>query len=81
MAFLFSKYPHLKNEWDFKKNKEINHNEISHGSAQKVWWKCIDYGHEWQTSISKTRMNNNKCPKCYNLKRKGVQRGQKIIHI
>ena len=36
MAFLFSKYPHLKNEWDFKKNKEINE-DIEDGDFRPIF--------------------------------------------
>ena len=74
-------FPKIALEWNYLKNKNIKPENFVPGSAQKVWWKCIDYGHEWQTSIVKRCMNNTKCPKCYNLKRKGVRRGQKIIHI
>ena len=75
MAFLFSKYPHLKNEWDFKKNKEINHNEISHGSS-KVWWLCKK--HSWKAVVNNRGRNKTSCPFCTN-KKAGEDNNLKIL--
>lgn len=41
--------PELLSEWHPTKNTDIRPQEISYGSAVKVWWKCA-FGHEWQAS-------------------------------
>ena len=55
-------YPQLMREWNYKRNKDINPNEILPKSSKKVWWIC-EKGHEWQAVVS-NRTNGNNCPYC-----------------
>lgn len=60
---LFTTHPELETQWDYEKNC-INPFELSHGSTQKAWWKCLN-GHSWEAVIhSRTRKNGNGCPIC-----------------
>lgn len=55
--------PEIAEEWNYEKNGNLTPEMFSHGSAQKVWWKC-KYGHEWIADIN-TRVNNRSgCPYC-----------------
>lgn len=65
---LATTHPHILTEWDYEKN-EILPEEISSGSAKKVWWKCKK-GHSFQQSIVyKTKSNLiSTCPYCYHQK-------------
>ena len=62
---LFTACPHLKDEWDFELNKDINLSQTPKGSHLRVWWKCSKCGHKWQTSIRR-RVEGSKCPCCVN---------------
>lgn len=60
--------PTLANDWNYKRNGDLNPVQFLANSHEKVWWKCSQ-GHEWQASI----YNRNKgrgCPYCYKEKRK-----------
>ncbi|MBQ2408641.1 MAG: hypothetical protein II309_04320, partial [Bacilli bacterium] len=54
----------LMKEWNCDKNKNINLEEITHGSIKKIWWKC-KYGHEWEASPN-NRTRGTGCPYCNN---------------
>lgn len=56
--------PELLKEWDYKKNKEINPQNLNKYSSKKVWWKCSK-GHEWEASI-RNKVRTNGCPYCTN---------------
>ena len=52
---------------------------FSVGSNEIVWWKCLDCGYEWKSSInSMTREGRYGCVKCSN-KRKGVSFTKGIV--
>ena len=55
--------PHLKDEWDYIKNGNLDPNAFSFGSQKKVWWKCKDHHHSWQAVIS-SRVKGSQCPYC-----------------
>jgi rubrerythrin len=46
-----------------EKNKE-RINRISSGSNKKVWWKCREAGHEWETMVSTRSKLKSNCPFC-----------------
>lgn len=61
--------PDLIKEWDSKKNIDIcSPDEVTVYSTKKVWWKCKECGHEWQTSV-KHRYQGHGCPACANKAR------------
>ena len=40
---------------------------VTFGSGQKMPWKCVDHGHEWEaTPNSRTGVNQTGCPVCSN---------------
>ena len=59
---LRAKHPELLEEWDYKKNGDLNPENINAGSNCKVWWKC-KYGHSWSAIVS-SRSKGNGCPTC-----------------
>lgn len=62
--------PDLLKEWNYEKNQNIDPSLLTIGSSKKVWWKCVKYGHEWETKIvSRTRENKPAgCLICANQK-------------
>jgi DNA-directed RNA polymerase subunit RPC12/RpoP len=58
-----SNFPNLMNDWNFKKNKDIQPDSLSLNSHIKVWWLCHKCNHEWQTTIN-SRNSGNGCPYC-----------------
>ena len=69
---LKSKFPDLIIEWDYSKNDK-RPEEFVYGSSVKVYWKCKDCGHSWQTAIKYRTFNSSKCPMCTN-KENGVKK-------
>ncbi len=54
--------PELIEFWDFEKNKR-KPTELSHGSHEKVWWKCKK-GHTYQQALNKKVSRKSGCPVC-----------------
>ena len=54
----------LMEEWNWNKNIDLGFipNEITIGSAKKIWWIC-DKGHEWQATPNNRRQGKG-CPFC-----------------
>ena len=59
---LIEKCPELIHEWHPTKNQGIRLEELTHGSAKKVWWQC-EKGHEWEAIVN-NRSRGAKCPYC-----------------
>ena len=58
------KHPELSTQWHPTKNGVLKPEEVSCGSAKKVWWVCpVNCIHSWDASI-KSRTRGRGCPKC-----------------
>lgn len=58
----------LLDEWQYEKNASIcTPDSVSYGSKKKVWWKCKNCGHEWETTIY-VRAKGHNCPVCAHRK-------------
>lgn len=56
--------PDIAAEWDHKENAPLIPQDVTVGSARKVWWVC-DKGHHWEAIIaSRTKKNGTGCPYC-----------------
>ena len=55
--------PDLLREWNYEKNVHISPQEIAINSKKKVWWKCIEKGHEWE-ALTGNRARGSGCPYC-----------------
>ena len=66
MTNLAKNYPHLLEEWDYKKNKKtgIYPDKIHCGSEKKVWWICKKCNYEWNAMIFSRSKNGTGCPVC-----------------
>ena len=62
-------FPRVAKEWHPTKNGDLQPDEFSKGSKEKVWWKCHN-GHEWESTIT-NRARGRDCPDC---KLKGVSK-------
>ena len=61
--------PQVLQEWNYEKNDKlgITPDNISSGSALKIWWKC-EKGHNYQAIVSNKVNQQTKCPYCANKK-------------
>ena len=57
-----SKQKGLVKEWDFKKNKDIDIENLHENSRIKVWWVC-EKGHSWDALVT-DRVRGAGCPFC-----------------
>jgi very-short-patch-repair endonuclease len=55
--------PRLAKEWHPDRNRPLTPDDVTAGSAKKVWWKC-DNGHEWQARIANRSSRGIGCPFC-----------------
>jgi len=63
------KFPHLLNEWDYKKNGSVSPFSINPFSHRKYWWICkINKDHIYQCSLSNKTNQSSNCPFCRGLK-------------
>jgi len=61
-------YPELTAEWHPHKNGELTPDDVTGGSAKKVWWKCPKGAdHEWKATPG-SRTGGRGCPYCAGLK-------------
>lgn len=59
---LASLYPHLTEQWNFRRNGELGPENVLPGSHRSVWWICSK-GHEWKAMIN-SRSKGSGCPVC-----------------
>jgi hypothetical protein len=62
---LATTHPELANEWHYEKNGDLTPYDITFGSHNKVWWKClVADDHEWQAAVCTRTSNDSGCPCC-----------------
>ena len=65
-------YPDLLEEFDYKKNENIDPNQFTYGSQKKVWWLCKYCNRSWKvafyTRVSK-RIGKPGCRPCKRSKK------------
>lgn len=71
---LFSTHPHLKEEWDFELNSNIDPLKCKAGTNKKAHWICRQCGNKFSQDISKRSCYNCGCPECSKKKRAITQR-------
>lgn len=60
---LASQQPQLVEEWDFDKNGDLLPSQVVVSSQKKVWWKCLNCGHDW-LEPAYVRKKKHKCSHC-----------------
>lgn len=55
--------PELLSEWDGGRNLPLQPEQLSAGSAERVWWRC-GKGHSWQASVTSRVSLGRGCPYC-----------------
>lgn len=64
---LESRFPNIARDWHRALNAPVRPDEVSYGSPSKKWWKCPEYGHEYQMRVSaRTGPKKGRCPFCSN---------------
>lgn len=72
-------FPHLAKEWNWEKNDFSRPEDYVIGSAKKVWWKCLECGHEWEASIRSRTQKQTGCPVCALSKRASSRIEKRIL--
>ena len=63
-------HPNLAKEWHPTKNGMLKPSDVTPGSGQKVWWKCLkNPKHEWPATVA-SRVNGSGCPECSGKKKR-----------
>lgn len=64
---LVDKYPNIAKQWDYDKNLNIDINDITPKSGQKVWWVCTQCGKSYQAKVCAivNGTGNCVCHNCY----------------
>ena len=68
-------------EWDTEKN-ELRPSDVTVLSSRKVYWKCSNCGHSYESAVSNKTTGNKSCPNCgWNTvkNRYNQEAGRKII--
>lgn len=61
--------PDVAAKWNYDKNGNLTPAMFSVSSNEKVWWRCPDCGHEWESSInSMTREGRYGCAICSKIR-------------
>jgi predicted nucleic acid-binding Zn-ribbon protein len=60
--------PDLVNELHPTRNAGLDPCTIGVWSRRRVWWRCTDCAHEWETTVM-NRQQGNGCPRCVNARR------------
>lgn len=50
-------------QWHPTRNGSLTPRDLSHGSKQRVWWRC-GKGHEWQAAVYMRTGSSTGCPYC-----------------
>ncbi|MFX1511896.1 MAG: zinc-ribbon domain-containing protein [Promethearchaeota archaeon] len=67
-------HPDLAAEWHPTKNGSLTPEQVSFGSAKKIWWLC-QCGHEWRARIfHRTSKAQTKCSQCRPRKSSRISR-------
>ncbi len=59
---LATTHPEVLKQWDYEKNT-LKPEELTYGSAKKVWWKCPK-GHSYQLAVHSKVQHVNSCAVC-----------------
>lgn len=63
--------PDVAAKWNYERNGNLTPDMFTVSSNERVWWKCPDCGHEWQSNINgMTREGRFGCAIC-SLKHRG----------
>lgn len=56
--------PKLAEEWHPTKNGNLTPYDVAKNANKKVWWLCLECGHEWKSLIGNRSCLNRGCPEC-----------------
>ncbi|QDO89945.1 hypothetical protein FNH13_17755 [Ornithinimicrobium ciconiae] len=66
-------HPLLIVEWDRERN-DLTPDQVSASSTERVWWRCPECDHSWQTQVVSRTSKGSKCPKCARARIQGRAR-------
>lgn len=60
---LTTRFPKIAEEWHPTKNGDLTPDQVTFGSGQRVWWRCVN-GDEWQAQVYKRTAEKQSCERC-----------------
>jgi hypothetical protein len=72
--------PDLCAQWHQTENS-LGPEQVTLGSARKVWWVCTDCGKTWRTSVSNRTYRNSGCPHCAVAARGTPAAGKSLLDV
>jgi hypothetical protein len=51
-------------EWHPTNNGSLTPEQVTFGSAKRVWWRCRECNHEWQATVANRVLRASRCPAC-----------------
>ena len=70
-------FPEVASELHPTRNDNKTAKDIRAYCQEYMWWICRnDFTHTWRTQVSNRTRNGTGCPKCYNMRRSELARGQ-----
>jgi len=63
---LAEKCPESLQLWDYEKNYPKTPNSVKYQSHDKVWFKCLEYGHNYYITVNAFYQGGNRCKYCSN---------------
>ena len=61
---LATKNPGVASEWHPTLNGKLMPTMVTEFSMKRVWWKCKEHGHEWESTIANRTSGGTHCPYC-----------------
>ena len=56
--------PDLASEWHPERNGDLTPDDVTWGSAKRIWWLCNECEHEWRVGGDSRISKNTGCPAC-----------------
>jgi very-short-patch-repair endonuclease len=67
-------FPHLREQFDIKKNGDLDIMKLAPKSKKEIWWLCdkskCEHPHSWLAKIAHRSLNKSNCPFCCSTNRK-----------
>ena len=65
---LASCYPDIAKEFHPTKNRKLTPEKLYKYTHTRVWWKCLNCGHEWRSFVFSRTLNESNCKECNGIK-------------
>jgi hypothetical protein len=71
--------PELVPEWHPTLNGELSPFDVLPGSGKRVWWRCSNCLHEWETVVTARANKGSGCRKCWFVRKAVLRATPKLL--